>query len=173
MWNSFKLKEGTFKLDTRKKCFTLTVVRHWNRLGSEVLDAPFLAALKVRLDGDLGWWKVSLPTVGCSKRIFKVPSNPGYSMILQQWDCHHLTRHIRSFLQKMAAFWIISHHWYASDFLYYIQYSQYARGLMQSVTAKWVSALTKTVHALGQQLTHSIRNLTLTARNILQNGIDV
>jgi len=49
--NGFKLEKGRFGLDTRKKLFTVSVVRHWNRLPSEVVDAPFLEAFKARLDG--------------------------------------------------------------------------------------------------------------------------
>ena len=30
--NGFKLKEGGFGLEIRKKLFTVRVVRHWNRL---------------------------------------------------------------------------------------------------------------------------------------------
>ncbi|KFQ48088.1 hypothetical protein N334_02748, partial [Pelecanus crispus] len=48
--NGFKLKEGRFWLDSRKKFFTMKVVKHWNRFPREVVDAPSLETLKVRLD---------------------------------------------------------------------------------------------------------------------------
>lgn len=51
--NSFKLEEGRFRVDIRRKYFTVRVVRHWNRLPSEVVDAPSLEAFKARLDGAL------------------------------------------------------------------------------------------------------------------------
>ena len=44
--NSFKLKEGRFRLDVRKKFFTV-------RLPREVVDAPSLEVFKARLDGAL------------------------------------------------------------------------------------------------------------------------
>jgi len=47
----FKLKEGRFRLNIRKKLFTVRVVRHWHRLPRVVVGAPSLEIPKVRLDG--------------------------------------------------------------------------------------------------------------------------
>ena len=49
--NGFKLEKGSFRVDIRKKFFTVGVVRHWSRLSSEVVDAPSLKAFKARLGG--------------------------------------------------------------------------------------------------------------------------
>ncbi|KFR01725.1 hypothetical protein Y956_13044, partial [Nipponia nippon] len=51
--NGFKLKEGRFRLDIRKKFFTMRVVRHRNRLPTEVVDAPSLEVFEARLEGAL------------------------------------------------------------------------------------------------------------------------
>ncbi|KFQ71301.1 hypothetical protein N335_02052, partial [Phaethon lepturus] len=51
--NGFKLKEGRFRLDLRKKFFTGRVVKPWPRLPREVGDAPSLETSQVRLDGAL------------------------------------------------------------------------------------------------------------------------
>jgi len=48
------LKEGRFRLDIRGRFFTERMVRCWNRLPREVVDAPSLEVFKARLDGALG-----------------------------------------------------------------------------------------------------------------------
>jgi len=51
--DGFKLKEGRFTLDIKKKFFTLWVVRPWPRLPREDVAAPSLVGFKARLDGAL------------------------------------------------------------------------------------------------------------------------
>ena len=63
--NGFKLRESRFRLGTRKRFFTVRVVKHWHTLPREVVDAPSLDTLKARLDGALSTLievKVSLLT---------------------------------------------------------------------------------------------------------------
>ena len=48
--NGFKLKEGRFRLDVRKKFMTQKAVRPWHSC-PESCGAPSLEVLKARLDG--------------------------------------------------------------------------------------------------------------------------
>lgn len=45
--SGFKLKEDRFRLEIRKKCFTMRMVTHWNRLPRELADALLLETFNI------------------------------------------------------------------------------------------------------------------------------
>ena len=55
MWrNGYKQKESRFRQDNRKKFFTMRVVRHWDMLLREAVDAPSLAGWSFKQPGLVG-----------------------------------------------------------------------------------------------------------------------
>ena len=51
--NGSKLHQGKFRPDIMKHFFTERVIKHWNRLPGEAVDAPSLSLFKRHLDNAL------------------------------------------------------------------------------------------------------------------------
>lgn len=88
----FKIKEGWFWLDSRRKFFIQRMVRLWLKLPKQAEDVPPLEVFRARLDGPgqpnlVGGSPVHDGVIG-NERIFKIPSNPSHSIHLcLYWYC--------------------------------------------------------------------------------------
>ncbi|KAK4806242.1 LOW QUALITY PROTEIN: hypothetical protein QYF61_013386 [Mycteria americana] len=109
--NGFKLKEGRFRLDIRKKFFTLRVVKHWHRLPREVVDAPSLETFKVRLDGALS----NLTLVAGSKAQLKCLYTNACSMGNKQEELEAIVQlENYDIVAITETWWDDSHNWSAA-----------------------------------------------------------
>ena len=109
--NGFKLKEGSFRLNVRKKFFTIRMVRHWHRLPRDVVDDLLLETFKVSLDGALstcsrcrcrcslqeGWSRWHL-------RVFFNSSDPMILWIYSTANPNSITKATLCFLPLLSAF---------------------------------------------------------------------
>ena len=58
--NGFKLHQGRFRLGIRKNFFLENMVRYWNRLPREVVEAPSQKVLKKHVDLTFWEWLVGM-----------------------------------------------------------------------------------------------------------------
>ena len=73
-------------MDVRRKFFMQRVVRQWNRLPKEAVDAPSLQAFKARLDvalGSLGCWLATCTQQGLELMSAGLLCSPGHAGVLQ------------------------------------------------------------------------------------------
>ena len=70
--NAFKMKVGGFRLDIRKKFLKISVVRHWNMLAREVVDASLFAYVQDQVGKGSEQLELVKDTPGCKNNTLPI-----------------------------------------------------------------------------------------------------
>lgn len=123
-----------FRLNIRKKFFTVSMVRHWNSLTREVVNASSPGVFKASLDESLsfsgrclcsrqGHWNYTVfGALHTQTVLWFCVSNKsprGYiSLVIQKWTgCRYLLKNLKSLLNNSVLKWLNASLFYGAFFV--------------------------------------------------------